>query len=269
MTWHWRERPRVPMMRPERLETLMKREVKIPTPDGDARAFAFTPDGGKGPWPAAIIFMDAPAIRPALFEMGERLAKSGYFVLLPDLFWRAGPYTPPNVAKLRAGDAAETENFAKLRASTGAGRQMTDTNACLDWLAKQPDAKANKVGVTGYCMGGAVALRAAGTFPDRIVAAASFHGGGMATDDEKSPHRVAPQVKAKVLVAGADQDAHYDEAQNERLKKALAEAHVDAEVSIWKGCLHGWVPTDMPVYNAEGAERHWRELVELFDKTLK
>ena len=247
----------------------MKRDVKIPTPDGDARAFVFTPDQGKGPWPAAIIYMDAPAIRPALFEMGERLAQAGYYVLLPDVFWRAGPYEPPNIAKLRAGDQEQMALFGKLRASTSPERQVADTKACLDWLSKQPDAKANKVGVTGYCMGGAIALRAAGNFPDRIVAAASFHGGGMATDDAKSPHRLASRIKAKVLVAGADQDQHYDEAENERLKKALADAGVDAEVSIWKGCLHGWVPRDMPVHNADGAERHWRELVKLFDETLK
>jgi len=215
------------------------------------------------------MFMDAPAIRPALFDMGERLAQSGYYVLLPDLFWRAGPYEPPNIQKARAGDPEQVALFTKLRGSTGAGRQMTDTKACLDWLAKQPDAKAGKVGVTGYCMGGSIALRAAGTFPERIAAAASFHGGNMATDDEKSPHRLASNIKAKVLVAGADKDGGYDEAQNDRLKNALAEAKVDAEVSIWPGCLHGWVPADMPVYNVEGAERHWRELVKLFDGTLK
>jgi carboxymethylenebutenolidase len=247
----------------------MKRDVKIPTPDGDARAFAFTPDEGKGPWPAVIMFMDAPAIRPALFEMGERLARSGYFVLLPDLFWRAGPYEPPNIVKLRGGDPDQVALCTKLRASTGAGRQMTDTKACLDWLSQQTDARADKVGVTGYCMGGGIALRAAGTFPDRVAAAASFHGGNMATDDEKSPHRLAPRIKAKMLVAGAENDHGYDEAQNERLKKALADAQVEAEVSIWKGCLHGWVPSDMPVHNKDGAERHWRELTALLDDTLK
>jgi carboxymethylenebutenolidase len=247
----------------------MKRDVTLPTPDGDARAFAFTPNTGKGPWPAVIMFMDAPAIRPALFDMGERLAQAGYFVLLPDLFWRAGPYAPPDIVKLRAGDPEMVALFGKLRGSTGAGRQMTDTKACLDWLSKQPDAKAAKVGVTGYCMGGGIALRAAGTYPDRIAAAASFHGGNMATDDEKSPHLLAPNIKAKVLIAGAEKDNGYDEAQNERLKKALADAKVDAEVSIWPGCLHGWVPADMPVHNPEGAERHWRELIKLFDGVLK
>ena len=247
----------------------MKRDVMIPTPDGDARAFVFTPNIGSGPWPAVIIFMDAPAIRPALFAMGERLSQSGYYVLLPDLFWRAGPYPPLDIAKARAGDPDAVALFTKLRGSTGAGRQMTDTKACLDWLAKQSDAKSAKVGVTGYCMGGGIALRAAGTFPDQIAAAASFHGGNMATDSEKSPHLLAPKIKAKVLIAGAENDAGYDEAQNARLKSALAVAGVDATVSIWKGCRHGWVPSDMPVHNPEGAERHWRELIALFDGTLK
>lgn len=247
----------------------MKRDVTIPTPDGDARAFAFTPDIGTGPWPAVIMFMDAPAIRPALFAMGERLAQAGYYVLLPDLFWRAGPYAPPNIAKARAGDAEAVALFTKLRGSTGVDRQITDTKACLDWLARQADAKSTRVGVTGYCMGGAIALRAAGMFPDRIAAAASFHGGNMATDHEKSPHLLASKIRAKVLVAGAENDSGYDEAQNARLKSALADADVDATVSIWKGCLHGWVPSDMAVHNPEGAERHWRELIALFDETLK
>ncbi|MDB5494139.1 MAG: dienelactone hydrolase [Phenylobacterium sp.] len=247
----------------------MRQDVSIPTPDGDARAFAFTPDDGPGPWPAVILFMDAPAIRPALFDMGQRLADGGYYVLVPDLFWRAGPYPPLDIAAARAGDPEMVALFQKLRGSTGAGRQMTDTRACLDFLDGEPQADARKVGVTGYCMGGGVALRAAGTFPDRIVAAASFHGGNMATDDEKSPHRLAPQIKARVLVAGADQDSGFDEAQKDRLTAALAEAGVEAEVSIWAGCRHGWVPADMPVHNAEGAERHWRELFKLLDETLK
>jgi carboxymethylenebutenolidase len=247
----------------------MKTDVSVPTPDGDMRAFAFTPDGGAGPWPAAIIFMDAPAIRPALFDMGERLAKAGYFVLLPDLFWRAGPYPPLDIVKARGGDPEMVALFQKLRGSTGVDKQMIDARACLDWLAKEPRAKADKVGVTGYCMGGGIALRAAGVFPDRIAAAASFHGGNMATETEASPHHLAPNIRAKVLVAGADEDGSFDEAQCERLTGALKDADVDADVSIWKGMKHGWVPADMPVHDAAGAERHWKELIALFDETLK
>ena len=247
----------------------MKTDITLPTDDGDAQAFVFTPDAGAGPWPGAILIMDAPAIRPAMFEMGERLAQAGYYVVLPDMFWRAGPYDPPNIVAARAGDPEAVAVFTRLRGSTGAGRQMTDVKACLDWLAKDPRVKGEKVGITGYCMGGAIALRAAGTFPERIAVSASFHGGNMATDDERSPHRLADRIKAKVLVAGADQDAGFDEAQKDRLAAALKAAGVEAQVSIWEGCRHGWVPTDMAVYNKDGAERHWRELVKLFDGVLK
>ncbi|HEY2358072.1 MAG TPA: dienelactone hydrolase family protein [Phenylobacterium sp.] len=252
----------------------MKTDVSIAMPDGEARAFVFTPDptsqeGGDGPWPATILYMDAPAIRPAMFEMGERLAHAGYYVLLPDVFWRAGPYPPLDIVKARAGDPEMGALFAKLRASTDATKQMQDTAVWLDWLGKQTKAKAGKVGVTGYCMGGGIALRAAGTFPDRIAAAASFHGGNMATDAEDSPHLLAPKMNAKILVAGADEDRSFDEAQCGRLDAALKSAGLDADVSIWKGAKHGWVPTDMPVYNKDAAERHWVELVKLFDGVLK
>jgi carboxymethylenebutenolidase len=247
----------------------MKTDISIPMPDGDARAFVFTPDAGDGPWPAAIIYMDAPAIRPAMFEMGERLAQAGYFVLLPDMFWRAGSYPPLDIVKARAGDPEMGALFAKLRASTDSARSMQDTGVWLEWLKSQPKAKAGKVGVTGYCMGGGMALRAAGTFPDRVAAAASFHGGNQATDAEDSPHLLAPKMTAKILVAGADEDRGFDEAQCERLDAALKSVGLDAEVSIWRGAKHGWVPTDMPVHNPEAAERHWRELVDLFDGVLK
>jgi carboxymethylenebutenolidase len=248
---------------------MSQQDVTIPTPDGDARAFVFTPDEGPGPWPAAIIFMDAPAIRPALFEMGERLAKAGYYVLLPDMFWRAGSYPPLDIAAARAGDPEQQTLFAKLRGSTDNDKAMRDTGAFLDWLSRQPKARADRVGVTGYCMGGGIAIRAAGTFPGRIAAAASFHGGNLATEEPNSPHLLAPRMTAKVLVAGADEDRSYPEEQNERLTTALAEARVEATVSIWKGAKHGWVPTDMPVHNPEAAERHWTELTALFDGVLK
>ena len=247
----------------------MKTDVFIAMAEGEARAFVFTPETGEGPWPAAILVMDAPAIRPAMFEMGERLANAGYYVLLPDMFWRAGPYPPLDIVKARAGDPEMGALFMKLRASTDVEKQMQDISGCLDWLTRQPLAKAGKVGITGYCMGAGIALRSAGTFPDRIAAVGSFHGGNMATDADDSPHLLAPKIRARVLVAGADEDRGFDEAQCKRLASGLQEAGVDAEVSIWKGARHGWVPTDMPVYNPEAAERHWKELIALFDGVLK
>ena len=247
----------------------MKTDVTIPMPDGDARAFVFTLETGPGPWPVILFYMDGPAIRPALFEMGERMAQAGYYVLLPDMFWRLGPYPPIDLA-VAFGSPAGRKTFRETYfASTNPERAMADTRVFLDWLADQPQAKPGPLGVTGYCMGGGFALRAAAAFPEQIIAAASFHPSNLATDEPDSPHLGAARIKARVLVAGGDKDAGFDEAQRDRLAAALAQAGVEAEVSIWSGCLHGWVPTDMPIHNAEGAERHWRELVALFDGALR
>jgi len=243
-------------------------EIALPTPDGDARAFTFTPKG-EGPWPAAIIFMDAPAIRPALFEFGERLAANGYFTLLPDLFWRAGRYAPINVKEVFADEAKRREVFGKLTGSTSPEKQLVDAKASLDYLAAQPQVKGDKVAVTGYCMGCGVVMRVAGTYPDRLAAAAGFHGGRLATDAPDSPHLLAPKITAKVLVAGADEDAGFPPEQADRLRAALTSAGVDNEVTIYPGARHGYTMPDLPVYNEPAAERHWREMLALFDETLK
>jgi carboxymethylenebutenolidase len=248
---------------------MSRQDVTIPMPDGDARAFVFTPDSGQGPWPTVLFYMDGPAIRPALFEMAERLASNGYYVLLPDMFWRLGPYEPLNTKEVFSDPDKRQEFFTKFMGSTNPEKAMRDTAAFLAWLDKQPKAKADKIGVTGYCMGGMMALRAAGNFPDRIAAAGAFHAGGVVTDQPDSPHLLAPKIKAKVLVAGADQDSFFTEEQFETLKKAMADAGVDAEVTIYRGALHGYAPPDMPVYDKDFSERHWREMLELFGSTLK
>jgi carboxymethylenebutenolidase len=243
-------------------------QVAIPTPDGEARAFAFTPEG-EGPWPAVIFYMDAPAIRPALFQMCERLAGYGYFVLLPDMFWRVGPYEPVDIKAVFASEEKRREVFGKLMGSTDPERSTRDTGAFLEWLSQQPQVKGEKVGATGYCMGAGLALRAAGHYPDRIVAAAGFHGGRLATDAPDSPHLLAPRIQAKVYIAGADEDASFLPPEADRLREALTAAGVDNEVTIYPGAKHGYAPPDMPVYDEAAAERHWSELVKLLDETLK
>jgi carboxymethylenebutenolidase len=244
-------------------------QIALPTPEGDARAYTFKPDSGAGPWPAVVIFMDAPAIRPALFEMGERLAGHGYFVLLPDLFWRAGPYEPINIREAFASEEARRERFGKFMGSTNAEKQLADAKACLAYLAKQPEVKGGKVGLTGYCMGAGVVMRAAAAFPDRVVAAAGFHGGRLATDAPDSPHLGAPNIKAKVYIAGAEEDAGFPPEQADRLREALTAAGVANEVTIYAGARHGYTMPDLPVYNEAAAERHWTEMLKLFDETLK
>jgi carboxymethylenebutenolidase len=243
-------------------------EIALPTPHGDARAFTFKP-AGEGPWPAAIIFMDAPAIRPALWEMGERLARHGYFTLLPDLFWRAGPYAPINVKEVFADEAKRREAFGKLMGSTNAEKQMVDVKASLDYLETNADVKPGPVGVTGYCMGAGVVMRAAAAFPDRIAAAAGFHGGRLATDAPDSPHLAASKIKAKVYIGGADEDAGFPPEQADRLREALTAAGVANEVTIYAGARHGYTMPDLPVYNEAAAERHWTEMLKLFDETMK
>jgi carboxymethylenebutenolidase len=247
---------------------MSRTEVSIPTPDGAARAFVFRPDGD-GPWPAVIFYMDAPAIRPALFEMCERLAGHGYYVLLPDMFWRAGPYEPVNIKEVFASEEARRKLFGTLMASTDPEKSNRDTGAFLAWLSAQPDAKSDKVGCTGYCMGAALALRAAGNYPDRIVAAGGFHGGRLATDEPDSPHLLAPRIKARVYIGGADADAGFPPEQADRLRAALTAAGVENTVEIYAGAHHGYAPPDMPVYNEAAAERHWRALLTLLDGALK
>ena len=246
---------------------MSRTEVSIETRDGAARAFTCTPSTGNGPWPGVIFYMDAPAIRPALFEMSQRLADAGYFVLLPDMFWRAGPYEPIDMKAIKT-DEERRAIFGKFFATTSPEKGMSDTAAFLDFLGAQPLVKGSKVGVTGYCMGGAAVIRAAGNFPDRVAAVGAFHGGNLATDAEDSPHLLAPKIKAKVLVAGADMDKGFDDAQCERLDAAFKAAGVDAEVTIYRGAKHGYAPPDMPVYDRDASERHWRELLALFAETL-
>jgi carboxymethylenebutenolidase len=242
--------------------------VTITTADARCEASIFRPDGNKGSWPAVLMFMDGIGIRPALFEMGERIAQHGYFVLLPDLFYRAGPYTAPDPKKLFADPAVRSAWFAKV-GGIDQEKVRRDTEAFLAFLAEQPDVVQPKIGTTGYCMGGAYSLAAAGNFPDRVAAAASYHGGRLATDAPDSPHRLAPRMKARVYVAGAIEDQGFPDDMKERLRAALSEAKVAHTIETYEGARHGWVPSDTPVHDPAAAERHYTTLFALLDGALK
>ena len=241
--------------------------IDISTPDGVCPASLFRPEG-RGPWPGVIIYMDGPGIRPVLFEMGERLASNGYLTLLPDLFYRAGPYAPVDVKTLFS-DPEKRAAHGRLFTSTSNAKAAADTRAFLDYLDSRAELRGSKIGITGYCMGGGMVLTVAATYPDRIGAAATFHGGRLATDADDSPHKLAPKIKARVLVAGADNDQGFPPEQAEKLDAALNAAHVDHRVEIWAGAAHGWTMKDIPIYNEAAAERHWDEMLALFDETLQ
>ena len=167
-----------------------------------------------------------------------------------------------------ASDEARRAAFGRLRGSTDAARMNADMGVFIDYVLALPQVSGSKVGLTGYCMGGSVVLRAAGNYPDKVACAGAFHGGGMATDAEDSPHLLAPKIKATIYVGGADQDAGFLPDQADRLRDALTKAGVSNTVEIYEGARHGYAPKDMPAYNEAGAEKHWRELEQLFADTL-
>lgn len=241
-------------------------QVSIRTRDGECPGYVFTPSEG-GRHPGVIFYMDGLGIRPTIFEMGQRLADYGYVVLVPDLFYRLGRYETLDPAKVFApGDAMAV--LGPMFASTDNRRAGEDTEAFLDYLASRQDVVGTKVGTTGYCMGGGMSLTAAGTYPDRVAAAASFHGGNLASDSELSPHLLAPQMTARVYVAGADHDDSYPPEMAARLDRALSDAGVDHRCETYPEARHGWTMADFPVYNEPAAERHWDELAALFAAAL-
>jgi carboxymethylenebutenolidase len=241
-------------------------KVEIKTKDGACPSDVFRPVG-RGPWPAVLAFMDGVGIRPAMLEIGERLATSGYFVLLPDLFYRSGPYEPMNAHTVFTDPEQRKVLMEKFFAHATPANIMSDTGAFLDYLAGQHDVKPGGIGTTGYCMGGLMSLTAAGTFPDRIVAAASYHGGRLATEKPDSPHLLAPKIKARVYVAGAIDDQSFPDDMKARLEEALTNAGVDHKIETYQA-KHGWVLRDTPVYDAAAAERHWQTMLALFSATL-
>lgn len=221
------------------------KQIDIRTEDGVCPAW----EGGVGP--SVLVFMDGIGMRPAIVAVAERIAAMGYHVLIPDLYYRAGPYVAPDPVKLFTDPAVRDEFRKKISSLVNAENVMRDTRA---FLAHLP----GKVGVTGYCMGGRLALWAAAEFPDRIVAAAAFHP-GLATIDF-----AVERITARVLVAGASEDASFSAERAQQLDAALRCEHT---VEIWP-YKHGWVPSDTPVHDAAGAARHEAALGELFRATL-
>ena len=177
------------------------RDVLISTPDGTCDATLHTPEGS-GPWPAVIMFPDAGGVRDTFHEMAQRLADAGYAVLLPNIYYRSGGYEPFDLDTVFTVPE-ERARLMSLAGSLTKELATRDTGAMLQFLADQPEVADSKVGTTGYCLGGGLALNAAGRFPDRVGAAASFHGGQIASTAPDSPHLLASAMRATIYIAGA------------------------------------------------------------------
>ncbi len=240
-------------------------QTSVQTKDGPCNLWVLTPNGD-GKWPGVIFYMDAFGIRPAMIEMASHVASQGYVVLLADMFHRFGEYGPLDPKEVFKGDFWAT--VGPMMASTDNHKAAEDTEALLQYLDSRSDVKGTKVGTVGFCMGGGMALTAAAYHSNRVAAAASFHGGNLATDQSTSPHLLVSKIKGEVLVAGADQDDSYPLEMAQRFEAALTDAGIKFKSEIYEGKMHGWMKPDMPVFDAAGAERGWGELFELYARTL-
>jgi carboxymethylenebutenolidase len=240
--------------------------IDFKTKDGLAPCHFFAPPQ-KGSRPAVIFYMDGIGIRPALCDMAGRLASNGYYVLLPNLYYRSGPIKPFDAATVFKG-GAERDRLTPLFQSLNNKLLMEDTASFLDFLEAQPSVRGQKIGCLGYCMGGAFALSAAGAFPERIAAAASLHGARLATDQPDSPHLLAPKMRAAIYVGIAGIDPHFTPEEKQRLESALQSAGVEHQVEVYPEVKHGFAVNDTPVYDRPASERHWQQILKLFAENL-
>ena len=237
-------------------------DVTITTPDGSCDAYFVHPSTGTAP--GVLVWPDIFGLRPAMRQMGKRLAESGYAVLVVNPFYRAKK--APTAAQ---GAATPIQELMPLARTLSEQTHMTDAKAFIGWLDRQASvAKNRKVGTQGYCMGGPIAFRTAGAVPDRVGAVASFHGGGLVTDQPSSPHTQASKTKAQFLIAIAANDDQRAPTEKDVLKETFTKAHLPAEIEVYTGAAHGWCPPDSGVYNEPQAEKAWSRLLALYGKAL-
>ncbi|OON82860.1 dienelactone hydrolase family protein [Streptomyces tsukubensis] len=241
--------------------------LHIPTADGQADAFAAFPDGG-GRHPGVLLYMDAFGVRPVLERMAVELADHGYYVLVPNVYYRSGP-TPVVELPEHIGEEVRGEVFAQLMPLIQAHtpeHALRDADAYLAFLTAQPEVGAGPVATIGYCMGAALAMRTAAAHPDKVAAVAGFHPGFLVTDAPDSPHRLVSKLTARVHLGLAEGDLT-PEAIGE-LDQALDAAGVAHTTEIYPGTVHGFTMADTDAFNPSGLQRHWDRLLPLLDSAL-
>jgi carboxymethylenebutenolidase len=238
----------------------------ITTPDGTCPVTLATPEGD-GPWPGVVMYPDAGGRRPVFDEMAEKLAGYGYAVLVPDVYYRSGDWAPFDL-NTAFSDPDERKRVMSMMSGVTPDKMAADAVAFFDYLASRPQVSGTAFGTTGYCMGGRTSLVVAGRVPERVAAAMSFHGGGLASDDPGSPHLLADQIQATVYVAGAENDASFTPEAAETLDKALTAADVEHTIE-WYAAAHGFAVSDhRAAYDADAAQRHWNAMESFFGDHL-
>lgn len=244
--------------------------IALPAPDGTAEAYVARPDGIDRPLPGVLLLVDAFGLRDQTRSMADRIASWGYVVLAPNVFYRLG-----TVADLDPGDLTDTAHreaiFGDVMARVGTLTDDVaerDLAAYLDALQALPGVAAGPVGITGYCMGGRLALLAASTRPDDVAAIGMFHTGRLVTDGPDSPHHRVADVSAAVLAVHADRDHSLPPEAIARFSHALAASGVTHSAAVYPGAPHGYTMADLPAYRRDAAEHHYAELRALFADTL-
>jgi carboxymethylenebutenolidase len=249
----------------ERETPMIDQQIEIPTKDGHTTTFISHPERG-GPFPVIIFYMDAPAIREELRDMARRLATSGYYVMLPNLYYRSGVMElgpiPPDP------DAPERKRMFGYMNSIDIPMVMEDTRALLGYADSQPAARTDIVGTVGYCMSGRYAINAATHFPERVKAAASIYGTHLATDQPDSPHLAGQKTAAELYFGCAETDIYAPMETVEKLTQAMKDDGANAEVELYPGTHHGFAFPKRPVYHRDAAERHWERLLALYRRNL-
>jgi carboxymethylenebutenolidase len=241
-------------------------DIDIKTADGTADAYFVHP--AKGRYPGVLIWPDIFGLRPAFKTMATRLAESGYAVLVINPFYRT-KRAPTAPDRPDFNDPDTRKALTALMASIGPKTATVDARAFVSFLDGQSAVdKKKKIGTTGYCMGGPYVFRTAALIPDRIGAGATFHGGGLVTDNADSPHLLIPQMKAHFLIAIAESDDKKEPESKNVLRKAFDDAHLPAEIEVYAGTQHGWCPIDGAVYNHDQAEKAWSRMLALFSGSL-
>ncbi|MGD2129650.1 MAG: dienelactone hydrolase family protein [Lysobacterales bacterium] len=241
-------------------------DVMVTTPDGQADAYLAHPAEGRHP--GVIMWPDIKGIRPAFRMMGKRLAGSGFSVLVVNPYYRSvhGEVIEEGES---FGDPAVRERLMPLARSLSPETCVSDGGAFIKYLDAHPSVDPDRqLGTAGYCMTGSYTIRLAAAYPERVGAGASFHGGGLATDQPDSPHLLVPEIDAGFLIAIAESDDEKDPEAKGLLREAFDKAGVTAEIEVYPGTLHGWCPPDGPAYNKAQAERAWGRMLDLFGREL-
>ena len=243
---------------------MIEAEIPLATPDGAMSTFVTRPDEG-GPFPVVFFYMDAPGMREELRDMARRIATAGYYVALPNLYYRSKPGFILNFA-----DRSNQDEMFSLMNQLTNGTIVEDTKTLIAHVEAEPDADASRIGCVGYCMSGPFALAVAAGHSDRIRCAASIYGVRLAVDADDSPHRGFGDTQGEIYIAAAEHDDYAPPAMIELVEAALAESGANGRVEWYPGTHHGFAfPTRGGVFDKPAAERHWARLHSLFDRNLR